>query len=509
MNQLEWPPQTRAGVLDRRGQVFAPPIGACYAVKNFICEDHFGEARWPFVLWRGWGSALRQPLIALLLLAVGWTSAATACDTPVYRFAMYSDTWTPWPYRVFYLHSGADGAAGAAADAAVNERLQELALAEPQLTNIALEKVDASAENAFESLPPMLKEAWEARKEKTQPLHVVLTPRYATLFAGRLDVKTLEAMIESPLRKRLNEQLSHGKIVFVLLEGTDPTANKAAEDTIRGVAKQAASGKLSLDPSGAESLLPPLADGAEAAKPKDNTARVEVEHIRVSPSDPQEQWFVKMLMAVEPDLHEFAGQPMVFGSYGRGRVLEPFIGKGVTTQNLIYEQGLLFMLGPCSCEVKEQNPGADLLTTHDWMAAAVSMAQKFGEEEGNQNLLGVGALIPTLGGARTPGSQEPRELVLADNQATANTTAPAAPAPGVTTPNVTTPGAAPSNPTTSHLTTPNSSNVTTAAGSNSTVASSNGGAGFGSRMARNLGIGVGVILILLIAGSLTFMRFGG
>ena len=33
-------------------------------------------------------------------------SAYAVCDTPVYRFAMYSKKWAPWPYVVVYLHSG-------------------------------------------------------------------------------------------------------------------------------------------------------------------------------------------------------------------------------------------------------------------------------------------------------------------------------------------------------------------------------------------------------------------
>jgi hypothetical protein len=44
--------------------------------------------------------------------------------------------------------------------------------------------------------------------------------------------------------------------------------------------------------------------------------------------------------------------------------LLPLIGAGITPQNIQEAAG--FLAGPCSCEVKEQNPGFDLLVGTDW-----------------------------------------------------------------------------------------------------------------------------------------------
>jgi hypothetical protein len=42
----------------------------------------------------------------------------------------------------------------------------------------------------------------------------------------------------------------------------------------------------------------------------------------------------------------------------------PLIGAGITAKNI--HDSAEFLVGPCSCEVKELNPGFDLLLSTDW-----------------------------------------------------------------------------------------------------------------------------------------------
>jgi len=102
--------------------------------------------------------------------------------------------------------------------------------------------------------------------------------------------------------------------------------------------------------------------------------------LTVSRTDPAEKWLVRSLLAVEPDLEKLTAEPMVFGVYGRGRAMPPCVGKGITTENLI--DCLMFLSGPCSCMIKDENPGADLLMRWDWEATAEAMAA---EEEQQMN----------------------------------------------------------------------------------------------------------------------------
>jgi hypothetical protein len=101
----------------------------------------------------------------------------------------------------------------------------------------------------------------------------------------------------------------------------------------------------------------PEAKGAgPGAKPSFST-------LPVARDDPAEQFLVRMLLGSEQDLAAFA-DPIAFPVFGRGRVLYALVGKGITEENVSEAVG--FLVGPCSCQIKELNPGADLLITAAW-----------------------------------------------------------------------------------------------------------------------------------------------
>ena len=89
--------------------------------------------------------------------------------------------------------------------------------------------------------------------------------------------------------------------------------------------------------------------------------------IRLSRDDPAEEVFVDMLMYSEPGLFEYQEDPLVFPVFGRGRALYALAGRGITRDN-IYAAGAT-TIGPCSCTVKDGNPGVDMLIVADWNAS--------------------------------------------------------------------------------------------------------------------------------------------
>ncbi len=315
-------------------------------------------------------------------------TAAWCCDTPVYRFSMYSDSWAPWPYAAFYLHQGEIPAA----DSALHQRLAAFESEIPQRTNLVVHAINVNEATVWDELPPAVRKVWDDSKA-IEPLWVVMPPHAPTpIFTGRLTDALVAALIDSPVRQQIGKAQEQGKMVALLLEGSNEAENKAVNKVLSEVAQQAAAGQIEGDslPLG----IPPQRD--PAAKPNVGELSLEIASIVVSRTDPREQFLVAMLMAVEPDLDRFADRSMVFLAYGRGRVLPPYIGAGITKDNLIHESGVQFLLGPCSCEIKGQNPGADLLTTWDWRGSATKLARRFGEEEGNEDLLGISSLVPTL-----------------------------------------------------------------------------------------------------------------
>ena len=346
--------------------------------------------------------------VVAYLAAGGFLASSRACDTPVYRFALYSREWLPWEYRVFYLHD--DTSVADEQTTAINQRLRELMLTEPVRTNLYFREINVADAEQAKKLPPDALRVWEESPDKSGGLHVVLAPpcrhrpRWATLLAGRLDEAAVAGLIGSPARRAMAASLAKGGIPMILLEGASPEANDAAADAIEQTSADVAASKVRRR-GGIGDLVPPAEEGQKArpngGKPvEEDVVSVPVDLIRVRRDDEREKFFVEMLMLVEDDLASLAEQPMVFAGYGRGRVGEPFVGQGISPKNLASE--LIFLTGACSCEVKDQNPGMDLLTTADWDAAAAAMTERFGDEEGSEQSLNIGDLVPSLSSSPPP-----------------------------------------------------------------------------------------------------------
>jgi hypothetical protein len=105
------------------------------------------------------------------------------------------------------------------------------------------------------------------------------------------------------------------------------------------------------------------ADAAQDEAP--DAAGLSFSTVRLSRDDPREKHLVSMLLGSEPDLEAFR-EPMAFPVFGRGRVLYALVGKGINEEYV--DEACAFLAGPCSCQVKELNPGTDLLMAVDWEA---------------------------------------------------------------------------------------------------------------------------------------------
>ena len=88
--------------------------------------------------------------------------------------------------------------------------------------------------------------------------------------------------------------------------------------------------------------------------------------MRVSKSDPSEQFFIRTL-ARRQHKADNSETPAVYAVTGRGRAIKSFAGKKISKKNI--EDLWYFLTGPCSCIIKAQNPGFDLLMSADWVSA--------------------------------------------------------------------------------------------------------------------------------------------
>jgi hypothetical protein len=178
-------------------------------------------------------------------------------------------------------------------------------------------------------------------------------------------------LVDSPLRRELRQRLLAGQsAVWLLLESSDAGKDEAAAQTLTA-GLEAARRQLKL-PEG-------VMTREEANDPKrrrenadilhsDLPLRIEFSMLRLNRQDGQEAALIAMLTHMEPDLGDYAGEPMAFAIFGRGRALEPLIGKGIHANNIL--EASSYLCGACSCEIKEQNPGIDLLMAADWSPVA-------------------------------------------------------------------------------------------------------------------------------------------
>lgn len=338
---------------------------------------------------RNW-VVLALGIFAALKLAAG---IAVACDTPVYRFATYN--WTPSPYRIYHIARSARLADNDPIRLAIVELTTSSKDAPRAVANLELIEIDAAAEEPLEPLPPAVREeaafmleralAAESESGAKLPQFAVVLPNGYPVYEGPLTAEDVRAIADSPVRRKLVGQIAAGRAaVMVLLEGEKAEDNAAAAKLIEATIVRAADGELSPAPDFTLSTTPPDA----------TPAPVDVGILRLRRDDPAEKWLVMSLLHLEPEIDERT-EPMVFSVYARGRVNPPAIGTGISADEL--ERQVKFVLGPCACTIKHDNPGMDLALVAEWDAIAFAMAKKFGSETGNEQILGdVPGLFPEV-----------------------------------------------------------------------------------------------------------------
>jgi len=300
--------------------------------------------------------------VGFLAATLALCAVAIACNVPVFRFAL--ERWRPDPYRVVLLHKGPLTAADLEILRPLEDQ-QDQALANLSFRTVDvndLAKADDKADDEIDEQLTADRELLAAQGDAPLPRLIVQYPLALRIlkpvWAGAPERAAIAGLIDSPIRQELIKRLADGQTaVWLLLEPSATPARSASEGD------PAALLAAELPKLQQELKLPELTTAPEDALLANTPLRVEFSLLRVRRDDPAEQALVAMLIHSEPDLAE-RNDPMVFPVFGRGRALLPLIGAGITAKN-IYDSAS-FLVGPCSCEVKELNPGFDLLLSTDW-----------------------------------------------------------------------------------------------------------------------------------------------
>lgn len=289
--------------------------------------------------------------LATLITFFALGSALLACSVPVFRYAL--EHWPADPFQLTLFHRGPLSEQ----EQALLDKAEEKTGSQP---NILIRRVDLDDNPSTE-----LQRLFDQQPDAKTPLVVARFPSSSGIrdpfVTFPFTADTLAAALDSPARRTLAERLAEGEsAVWLFLESGDSATDDATESLLQ----------QRLDYLSSVMTLPQLDESDVAnglVSVPEGDLRLEFSILRVSRTDPAEQILVQMLLSTEPGLKE-EQEPMVFPVFGQGRALYALVGKGIRHE--IIEAAAAFLVGKCSCQVKEQNPGVDLLVTADWATAA-------------------------------------------------------------------------------------------------------------------------------------------
>jgi hypothetical protein len=294
----------------------------------------------------------RITCVCILLANAIFIPSATACSIPVFRYAL--DNWRPDNFRL---------------------ELPATFLNQPGAVTMLRPLGSGSGMN-IEIKPA--EGATEAR---------LLWPGEASapVWSGELNAATVQSFASSTTSGEIVRRILDGhSVVWVLVESADKEANEAAarllEKRLRYL-EQVAELPV-MDPTDPSNKLGPgpelkvkfslvRVSGAPVSDPA--RASVSVQNAGSEIGAPGlESVFLKTLAGPKPDA-ALANGPWLAAVFGRGRVLGAWPAKGFGDEQI--DEVCLFLLGACSCRVKNLNPGWDLLLASDWDEALKAAGQ--------------------------------------------------------------------------------------------------------------------------------------
>jgi hypothetical protein len=272
-------------------------------------------------------------------------SVAAACSIPVFRYAL--ERWQADRFQVIVYHGGP---LTEDQDAAVS-KLEENSAVSGGALNIEVIRFDVNAPD-----PPRLLEV--ERPDAGHPLPWVEVRghldrgQWTRRWQGTLAEAVGEpGVFESPARTETVRRILDGDSAVWLLIAP------AGQGLPLGQQLQA-----SLD-TAAQTVPRPDGiglPGSELYAPVPLEFRFSV--LAISHADPAEQQFLQMLAVSAGEWRE--DDAYVIPVFGRGRALEVFPYADLEPQ--LVADVAAFICGACSCQVKQANPGFDLLVSVNW-----------------------------------------------------------------------------------------------------------------------------------------------
>ena len=291
---------------------------------------------------------MKRLILIFVLLTVA--STACACNIPVFRYAL--ERWRPGSCELIVFHQSELSTE----DEKFVQELHSAAFENSGQANakVIRSRIAAETRSQYQAILKTLRE-----KEAIKFPHLVVRTNLGrgqmiNNWHGTLDDARSANLLQSPVRKELSQRLLRGdSVVWLMLQSSDKKRTQAARELLQKNFE-----KLQKEVTLPEGIGLP---GSELHS--EVPLLVKFSLLEIDPSDKKESFLVTLLTGFEPEAVA-EGEPLLVPVFGRGRALEVIPARDLNDS--LIEELTLFLNGACSCQVKEQNPGFDLLMTEDW-----------------------------------------------------------------------------------------------------------------------------------------------
>ncbi|HIG26283.1 MAG TPA: hypothetical protein EYQ50_00195 [Verrucomicrobiales bacterium] len=292
-----------------------------------------------------------------------------ACSVPVFRYAL--ERWERDLYQVVVIKAGKF----TEEQVELAQSLQAVSVLGEGVMNINVSLADISDPEMRQTLHRVYPSSREIRGDAAEL--VLFYPKeqgnQTLLWQEDFSQSAVDAFVESAAVLDLMKPILQGtSVVFLMVESGNASKDHAASQLVRetlealeeqielpeGVVNLA--GKVT---GGNLSVYEALSDDPTNQLKSGIPLRIEFE-LRHLPKNKKAPILRSILLNMDQRLFEFPEEPMLFSIFGRGRVLPPMVGEGISKQNIT--DAAMYLCGACSCQMKAQNPGIDSLSNVDW-----------------------------------------------------------------------------------------------------------------------------------------------
>jgi hypothetical protein len=285
--------------------------------------------------------------ISLMLITTAtFNRIIPGCNVPVFRYAL--ERWEPSEYILEIYHESALSAR----ESQLIEKIKTSSVSGGGLLNIMV-NIHTTDEPHFDAeIIPQL------------PGFALYFPDDTThsnpIWTGKLNKENIKKLSDSPARREIRKKLqSEETALFLVLSSSRGETDLEKRDFIQTVLRKAEE-EIYITAPGTDIRGNPIKN------PDYSLTELAFSSVFVDRTDPEEEVLARILLGTEQDLWNY-DVPIAFPLFGRGRILYALVGDGIN-KSMVY-RACSAVTGWCSCIVKDDNPGTDLLIAADWTSA--------------------------------------------------------------------------------------------------------------------------------------------